>query len=430
MTPPPSSPQRLSAGFVLMLSALVAIGPLTIDLYLAAFPEITTDLATTESRVQLTMTATLAGLATGQLLLGAVADAIGRRRPLLVALAVYVLVSAAITMVQSVELLMVLRAVQGLTGAAGMVLSMATVRDNFSGPRVGKVLARLMLVVGVAPILAPTIGSQILLFGTWRTMFWALAGFGALLFAIAYFRFTESLPARYRRTGGVRPALRTYGSLLTDSSVIPVTLMGAFFLGAMFTYVSSSPFVFQENFGLSPSQFGLIFGAGAVAVTIGTQVNGFLMGRITPQRIVSIAVLVGWSLSVALLVVAVTVGDTDAGLWPLLAILIPTLGTVGFVMPSVPTIILEHNAHRAGSTAALNGAVNFSMGAVVAPVSGLLGGQSAWSMAVVMCSVMTVGVALLAFNARRWRREQAFSGVVPGARDLAGNAVSSPSVGG
>ncbi|MBZ2199438.1 multidrug effflux MFS transporter [Occultella gossypii] len=401
MTLPAPTRERISASFVLLLAALTAVGPLTIDLYLAAFPQIVTDLGTTDARVQLTMTATLAGLAVGQLLLGSLSDAYGRRRPLLIALAVYVVTSVAIIGVDSIELLTVARVVQGLSGAAGMVLAMAVVRDSYSGIGMSRVISRLMLVVGVAPILAPTIGAQILRFGSWRTMFGVLAVFGVLLFMLAAFFLKESLPRESRRTGGTRAALASYRSLVTDWSFIGVVLMGAFYMGAMFAYVASSTFVFQEGFALSASEFGYIFGAGALAVTIGSQVNGALVTRFRPERIVTTAIASGWVLSLAMFLVASTVSAHGSGLLPLLALLIPTLGTVGFVMPSVPAIVLEHNGHRAGSAAALNGAMGFVMGALISPVSSLLGGGPT-AMAGVMFGVITISGVLLLAVRRGW----------------------------
>ncbi|UFU03249.1 multidrug effflux MFS transporter [Ruania suaedae] len=404
MTSPVPARERLGVGFVLLLAALTAIGPLTIDLYLAAFPEIVTELGTTQARVQLTMTATLAGLAAGQLVIGSLSDSYGRRRPLLISLGIYVLASLAIIGAQSIELLTVLRVVQGFTGAAGMVLALAVVRDRFGGMGIGTVISRLMLVVGVAPILAPTIGAQILLFGSWRTMFAVLAGFGAMLFVIAFVFLKESLPRERRRSAGIGAALGSYRSLLTDWSFIGAVLMGAFFMGAMFTYVSSSTFVFQEGYGLSASEFGYIFGAGALAVTIGSQVNGALVRRIRPEKIVSVAIAVGWVLALALFVVAL-VTASGSGFWPLVLLLVPTLGTVGFVLPSVPAIVLEHNGHRAGSAAALNGAMGFTMGALISPVSGLFGG-TAPAMAGVMFGVITVSAILLIAMRRQWRRTE------------------------
>ncbi|WP_154792189.1 multidrug effflux MFS transporter [Occultella kanbiaonis] len=401
MTLPAPTRERISASFVLLLAALTAIGPLTIDLYLAAFPQIVTELGTTDARVQLTMTATLAGLAVGQLLLGSLSDAYGRRRPLLIALAVYVVTSVAIIGIGSIELLTVARVVQGLSGAAGMVLAMAVVRDSYSGIGMSRVISRLMLVVGVAPILAPTIGAQILRFGSWRTMFGVLALFGVMLFVLAAFFLKETLPRAARRTGGTRAALASYRSLVTDWSFIGVVLMGAFYMGAMFAYVASSTFVFQEGFQLSASEFGYIFGAGALAVTIGSQINGALVSRFRPERIVTTAIAVGWVLSIALFVVASTVSAHGSGLLPLVALLVPTLGTVGFVMPSVPAIVLEHNGHRAGSAAALNGAMGFVMGALISPVSSLFGGGPT-AMAGVMFGVITISGVLLLAVRRGW----------------------------
>lgn len=393
----------VTVGMVLLLSALTAIGPLTIDLYLSAFPQIVTELGTTESRVQLTLTATLAGLAIGQLVVGSVSDAVGRRRPLLVALAVYVLASAAIVVAGSVEALAALRFVQGLSAAAGMVLSMAIVRDVVEGPLLGKVIARLMLVVGVAPILAPTIGAQFLRFGTWRLMFVALAVVGVLLWLLVALRLRESLPAERRRSGGTGQALRSYGSLLRDWSFLGVALIGGFSMAAMFTYVSASTFVLQEQFGLSAQQYAVVFGVGAVSVTAGSQVNGALVGRVRPTTVLRWAIGAGVVLAAAL-TVAATAG---AGLGLLVPLLVLTLGTAGFVMPSVPAIALEANGHRAGSAAALVGALQFGVGAVVAPVTGLLGGTPAVTMAAVMLAMLVVAGVLLVTLVPAWRRTHA-----------------------
>ncbi|WP_454730138.1 multidrug effflux MFS transporter [Cellulosimicrobium protaetiae] len=387
----PARPGRISAGLVLLLSALTAIGPLTIDLYLSAFPRIVDELGTTESRVQLTLTATLAGLAIGQLLIGSVSDAIGRRAPLLVSLAVYVAASAGIVFAGSVAALTGLRFVQGLSAAAGMVLSMAIVRDSFEGYQIGKVIARLMLVVGVAPILAPTIGAQFLRLGSWRGMFVALAVVGAVLFVLVLLRLRETLPAERRRSGGTVAALRSYGSLLGDWSFIGLALIAGFYMAAMFTYISASTFVFQDFFGMSAQQYAIVFGVGAVSVTAGSQINGALVGRVAPERILQGAVAAGFVLSGGLLVAALAGG----GLAWLVPLIVLTLGTAGFVMPSVPAIALERNAHRAGSAAALIGAFQFGVGAVVAPVTGLLGGSPPVTMAAVMFGVVVVAGAVL-----------------------------------
>jgi len=391
---------RVSVGFVLLLSALTALGPFTFDTYLAAFPEIADDLNTTAAAVQLTIAASLAGLALGQLLIGSVSDAYGRRRPLLSSLVVYVLASVGLVLVQNITAFTALRFVQGFTAAAGMVLSLAVVRDKFEGLAVSKVMARLMLVVGVAPILAPTIGAQLLLVGSWRLIFVFLAATGAVLFVIASFALRESLPVELRRTGGTGAALRTYRDLLLDLPFLGLALMSAFYLSAMFTYVASSTFVFQEGYGLTPQQFGWVFAAGAVAITAGSQVNGALVGRFRPEQVLSGAVAAGLVLSLSLFATTLL----GAPFWPVTVLLVLTLGTAGFVLPSAPAIALASNPHRAGSAAALLGALQFGLGAVIAPLTSINGTPTAVSMAAVMAGVIVIAAVLLVLVRRSWAR--------------------------
>jgi len=392
---------RISAGFILLLSALTAIGPLTFDTYLAAFPRIAADLHASQAQVQFTLTASLAGLALGQILIGSVSDAYGRRRPLLVALAIYVATSTAMIFLNSIEMLSALRFVQGFSAAAGMVLSMAMVRDNFSGVSVSKVMARLMLIVGVAPVLAPTIGAQLLRFGSWGSIFGFLATVGAVLFVLAAVRLKESLPVEKRRTGGTSAALRTYRDLLLDRPFVGLALLSAFYMSALFTYVASSTFVFQGGFGLDAQQFGFIFAGGAVSITAASQLYGAMVDRFAPEQILTGAVWTGLAFATTLLVVALAGG----GLVPITILLILTLGTAGFVMPSAPAIALASNPHRAGSAAALLGALQFGIGALVAPLTGLLGGTPAVTMAAVMFVMVLLGAVLLTGVSRAWRRD-------------------------
>ena len=381
---------RIGAGLILLLGALTAIGPFTIDLYLAAFPQITSDMDTQPAAVQLTITATLAGLALGQLLIGSISDAMGRRRPLLAGLSLYIVASMGIVFVTSVEALTALRFVQGFAASAGMVLSMAIVRDRFEGIQVGKALARLMLVVGVAPSIAPLIGAQFLRLGSWRYMFVALALFGVLLLILAFFLLKESLPVTLRRSGGVGAAARSYGSLVRDPIFMGLALLSGFSMAALFTYVSSATFVFQEGFGLSAQQFALIFASGAVAITAGTQINGAMIGRVRPEQILRWAVLAALAVTGSMVVVTVL----GLGIWPLIVLLVLTLLITGILLPAVPVIALEANAHRAGSAAALLGALQFGVGAAIAPVTGLFAEGSAVAMAGVMFGATVVTVAI------------------------------------
>lgn len=394
---------RVSVGFVLLLSALTAVGPLTFDTYLAAFPEIADDLNAPAAAVQLTIAASLAGLALGQLTIGSISDAYGRRRPLLAGLSIYVVVSVALAIADNITLFTGLRFVQGFSAAAGMVLSMAIVRDRYEGLAVSKVMARLMLVVGVAPILAPTIGAQLLRFGSWRLIFVFLAVVGATLLVVSIFALKETLPQELRRTGGTLGALRTYRDLLTDLPFLGLALMSAFYLGAMFTYVASSTFVFQDGYGMTAQQFGWVFAGGAVAITVGSQINGALVGRFTPEQVLSATVLVGLGLSSALFATTLA----DGPLWLVVTLLVLTLGTAGFVLPSAPAIALANNPHRAGSAAALLGALQFGLGALIAPLTSIGGTPTAESMTAVMAGVILVSAVLLLAVRRSWKRAPA-----------------------
>jgi len=264
------------------------------------------------------------------------------------------------------------------------------VRDRFEGIQVGKAIARLMLVVGVAPSIAPLIAAQFLLLGSWRYMFVVLAVFGVVLLVLSMFLLKESLPSGLRRSGGAGAAARSYSGLLRDPVFMGLALLSGFSMAALFTYVSSATFVFQEGFGLSAQQFALIFASGAVAITAGTQINGALIGRVAPEQILRAAVLAALATTGSMVVVTVL----GLGLWPLIVLLVLTMLVTGILLPAVPVIALEANAHRAGSAAALLGAMQFGVGAAIAPVTGLFQEGSAIAMAAVMfgATVITVGL--------------------------------------
>ncbi|WP_153398457.1 multidrug effflux MFS transporter [Ornithinicoccus halotolerans] len=391
---------------LLLFGALVGIGPLTMDMYLAAFPAVVSDLSTTASAVQLTLTATLVGLASGQLIIGAVSDTLGRRRPLITALVGYVAASVLIALSDSIAALLVLRFFQGLTAAAGMVLSQAMVRDLYSGSVMARFISRLFLIVGVAPIIAPTLGAQFLYLGTWRTIFWALAGIGLLLTALAIWRVQETLPEERRGSRGLRPVARSYRVLLTDRRYVGLVLTAATAMGALFAYISSATFIFQDLYGFSTQEYALVFAAGAGSLTIASQVNGSLVRRHHPVRILQVALPAGLLAGLGLLVVALL----DLGPWPLVVGIVLLLGTVGFVMPNNPVIALHHHARRAGSAAALLGATNFVLGALISPLSGLFNAASAVPMAAIMvgCSVLSLTAFHLLAKPRDILRDMAW----------------------
>jgi len=390
--------ERPSAKFVLTLGALIAIGPLTIDTYLPAFPSITTELETTSAAVQLTLTGTLIGMAVGQLLIGPVSDSIGRRRPLVTGIAVHVLASLLCMVAPNILTLGILRVLQGLGVAAATVVAMAMVRDVSSGVGAARLMSRLMLVMGAAPVLAPTLGSQILRVTDWRGVFVALALLGLVLIVVAVTSLPETLPVEQRRTGGVRSAVRTYGSLFSDRVFVGLVLVTGLSMGSLFGYVAGSSFVFQDQYGLSEQEFGLAFGAGSIALIGGTQLNGWLLRWYPPRVILPTALVAGFAAGVALLIVAAT------GTGGLVGLLIPmwgALGAAGLVLPNAPALALSRHGEKAGAAAALLGAVQFAIGAVTAPLVGLLG-VDALAMASVVAGSLALALLVLVVAVRPW----------------------------
>jgi DHA1 family bicyclomycin/chloramphenicol resistance-like MFS transporter len=377
-----SSRQRLR--LVLVLGSLIAIGPLTIDMYLPALPAIATDLHTTSAAVQLTLTGTLAGLALGQLLIGPLSDAVGRRAPLLAGIGLHVLASTLCVVAPNVGVVGALRVLQGLGVAAASVVAMAIVRDLFSGASFARLFSRLMLVMGAAPILAPTLGSGLLRWSDWRGVFVALAVFGVLLVTVAAFGIEETLPPARRRHGGVAGTVRDYRALLRDRTFVGLVLVAGLAMAALFAYVAGSSFVFQQRYGLDEQQFGLAFGAGAVGLITATQLNVRLLRRYSPQRILVSALGVGSAAGAVLLVFAAT---GIGGLASVLASLWVVLAAAGLAMPNAPALALSRHGEAAGTAAALLGAVQFGVGALAAPLVGVLGTGS-----VAMASVVAGGM--------------------------------------
>lgn len=376
---------------VLVLGSLIAIGPLTIDMYLPALPAITADLETTSAAVQLTLTGTLAGLALGQLLIGPLSDAVGRRLPLLAGIALHILASLLCVVAPTVQVVGVLRVLQGLGVAATSVVAMAVVRDLFSGAAFARLFSRLMLVMGAAPILAPTLGSALLRWSDWRGVFVALAVFGLLLVVVAAVGLRETLPAERRRHGGLAAVGRDYRALLRDRTFVGLVLVAGLAMAALFAYVAGSSFVFQQRYGLDEQQFGLAFGAGAVGLITATQLNVRLLRRYTPQRILVTALAVGTAAGLVLLSFAATgVG----GLAAVLASLWVVLAAAGLAMPNAPALALSRHGEAAGTAAALLGAVQFGVGALAAPLVGVLGTGSV-AMAAVVAGGMAVALAVL-----------------------------------
>jgi MFS transporter, DHA1 family, multidrug resistance protein len=398
-TDEPSSRERIRA--IVVLGSLIAIAPLTIDTYLPALPSITSELHTTATAVQLTLTGTLIGLAVGQLLIGPVSDVLGRRGPLIAGLAVHVLASILCVVAPNVGVLGTLRILQGLGAAAAGVVANAVVRDLFSGPTAARVFSRLMLVIGVAPILAPTLGSLVLRWTNWRGIFVMLGVLGLGLIAVAVFTLRETLPPERRRRGGLTSTLRTYGQLLRDRVFVGLILVAGLSMAALFAYVAGSSFVFQEQYGLSVQQFGLVFGCGAAGLIGASQLNVWLLGRFTSARILGAATLLG---SVAGLLLIFFASTGLGGMITVLLSLWLVLVAGGLALPNAPAIALSRHGAAAGTAAALLGAAQFGVGAVAAPLVGALG-TTALAMGIVITGGMVLAAAVLFLVVRPGRSD-------------------------
>ncbi|MER7003164.1 multidrug effflux MFS transporter [Dactylosporangium sp. NPDC000555] len=376
---------------VLLLGFLTALGPLTIDMYLPSLPTITSDLHASAAAVQLTLTGTLAGLALGQLVVGPLSDALGRRLPLLAGIGVHVVASVLCVFAPNLAVLGTLRMLQGLGAAAASVVAMAVVRDLFSGLAAARLFSRLMLVVGVAPILAPTIGGLVLRLTQWRGVFVVLALAGLAIMAATALALPETLPQHRRRSGGAAGTVRDYARLFTDRVYVGLIVVAGLAMVALIAYVSGSSFVFQDGYGMSEQQFALVFAAGAVGLIGATQLNVWLLRRWTPQRILSGALLAGVAAGGVLLLLAATGAGGLAGvlvpLWTVLA-------AVGLAMPNAPALALSRHGEAAGTAAALLGAVQFGLGAVAAPLVGVLGVGAVAMAIVVFGGMAAAGLAL------------------------------------
>jgi DHA1 family bicyclomycin/chloramphenicol resistance-like MFS transporter len=395
-------PEPLSRGrhvqLILVLGSLIALGPLTIDMYLPAFPQLADDLGASASSVQLTLTGMLAGLAVGQLVIGPLSDAFGRRRPLLVGLGVHIVASLLAAVAPSIAMLSVVRVLQGFAGAAISVVALATVRDLFSGSDVARTMSRLMLVIGLAPIVAPSLGGFILQVTDWRGIFVVLAGAAVVLVLVAAVGLRETLPPERRRSARVGATLRTYRSLLSDGTFVALTFIAGLMFASIFVYVSGASFVLQEGFGLDETTFGLVFGANAAALTVFSQLNPMLIRRFGPANVLTGAIAVSVLAAATLLVTGAT------GLFGLLGVLAPLmviLGAAGLAMPNTPALALNRHGEAAGSASAMLGFLQFGIGAAVAPLVGLSGGTTAVPMAVVMLGVTGLAGFLMVTVVRR-----------------------------
>lgn len=387
VVPPPAELRRLA----ILLGALTAFGPLAIDMYLPAFPQITRDLGARPGAVQLTLAAYLLGVGICQMFHGPLADRFGRRAPLLAGCGLFTLGALVCASSQSIGMLMAARLLQALGGAAGPVVARAIVRDLMDGRDAARFYAHLMLVMGIAPLVAPWLGGQLLIFASWRWIFVVQAGFGLACCLAVALTLRETLPRERRVHGGLGPVMATFAGLLRHRVFISYVLISGFSSAMMFAYISGSPFVLIELHGVTPQHFGFFFGANALGLVGATQLNRWLHNHFTLPAILQSALVSCATVGVTLVIC----GLTGWGGLPVLAIsLFLCLASIGLAGPNLMTAALSPFKKTAGSASALLGAAQLGMGGLSGAVVGLLHNGTSLPMTSVIAFCGLAGLAV------------------------------------
>ncbi|KRE98460.1 MFS transporter [Paenibacillus sp. Soil766] len=372
----------------LLLGLFSTLGPFTIDMYLPAFPQIVEKFGTTASLVQLSLTACLLGLGVGQVVMGSLSDVYGRRKPLLISMVLYVLASIACAIAPSIWLLIFARLVQGFVASAGIVISRAIARDMFSGHELTKFFSLLLLVGNLGPLVAPVMGSGVLAITSWIGVFIALAFLGMFLFAMTKWSLKETLPVERRSPSNFAQQLRNYGSLLRDRSFTGYMLAQGVMIAGVFAYVSGTPFIYQNIYGVSPTVFALLFGSNGITLVIGSQLVGRMSHRVSEQFFLLMGLWLAGAASIAVLLVAIFHG-------PLYALVIPLVffvASIGITSTAAFPLAMESQGHMAGSAAALMGVIPFLLGAVVSPLVGIAGEHTAVPLGVIILTTSTAAM--------------------------------------
>jgi DHA1 family bicyclomycin/chloramphenicol resistance-like MFS transporter len=385
-----SAGRRHRSAILLIIGSMTGLAPLSIDFYLPGLPQLTSDLGAHTSTGQLTLTACLLGIAVSQVFAGSISDSLGRRRLILIGLGAYLAVSLLCALAPSIWILIGLRLAQGAAIGIGYVVARAIVRDLYSGAAAARIFALLVLISGVAPVLAPLLGGVFLLFTSWRGIFVALAALSALLLLVAVARLPETLPAHLRHEPGLAAKIRVFEGLIADRRFFPYAVSGSLAFAAMFAYIAGSPFVLENVYGLSPQAYGLVFGANSAALVICAQISGRLVAEVGPRRLLSAGLAAMSAGGVGMLLVV----GLGGGLVALLACLVVAIGAIGLIVPNATALALAHQQHAAGSASALFGFGQFGVGAIAAPLVGIAGSHDALPM-VLAIAVCALGALLV-----------------------------------
>lgn len=378
----------------LILGALTAMGPLAIDTYLPALPRIARDLHTSDALVQVSLSVYFVGIALGQAFYGPLSDRVGRKPALYLGLVMFILASVGCALATSVQMLIVFRFLQALGGCAPLVVPRAIVRDHFDQRGSVRMLSILMLVMGLAPILSPLVGGQLLGFFGWRSIFWVHAVYGSVWLMAVAVGLPESLDVARRQRQRIGAVLGIYGRLLRDRAFMAHVLVGALIFAGLLAYISGSPFVFIDLFHVPPSKFGIYFGINAIGIMTASQINRWLAQRFDASQILRRALPVSLVASVALVV------DAATGFGGFAGILVPLFVYIamhGFVMPNTTALAMAPHGSVAGSASALLGSLQFILGAVAGTLVGVLSNGTPVPLAVVIagCGVSAFAIQMV-----------------------------------
>lgn len=380
-----------------LLGIMTGLGPATVDMYLPALPQLADEFLTSTSSVQATLTGSLLGMAAGQLVIGPLSDSMGRRRPMMVGVSVHVLSSLAMIAAPSISVLMALRVLQGFGAAAGAITAMAIVRDLFSGRGASTMFSRLMLVTGIAPVLAPAVGGFLMSFTGWRGIFLVLAATSLVVVIVCAVALPETLPAHARIPARPRAMARTIGTLLRDRIYIGALLTQALMFSASFSYVSGMSFILQDGYGLTAGEFGYLFSAGTIGMIVMSQVNPVLLRWLTTGQVLILGL--GGVITSGVVMTALTASGIG-GMWGLLIPVWCALACQQLIIPNSQTIALSGHGARSGTAAAFLTASMSLAGALAAPLLGFVG-STAIALSVVMLAFYVLSATATATLIRR-----------------------------
>jgi MFS transporter, DHA1 family, multidrug resistance protein len=361
----------LTPVLLILLALLSSFTPLSIDMYLPALPVISVDLRGSVGDIQLTLSAFMIAFGAGQIFYGPAGDRFGRRPVILGGLAVYIVASAGCAFAAAADQLVILRFLQGLAACGGVVLARTMVRDLAERDQAARAMSLMMACTSIAPMLAPLIGGQILWFMGWRAIFWVLAGIGVVALAAAALRLPETLRPEYRQPLVLSAVLKRFGELVRHRTFMGYAFTGSFQFSALFSFLSGSPFVFIERYGVSPREYGFIFGGMIVFMTLGSLLNARFAPVFGAGRILRYAVIVPAIVGPTALVLGLVEARYGTiGMWPFFLCFAPQIATISLIGPNSMAMALQRYPHMAGTASSLMGVMQFGLGAVFGAIVG------------------------------------------------------------